>query len=109
MKKILALMLCFMMTLTVAACSKDDEKASGDGAMAVESQSEEKAEEKAEEKTEEKTEENKDEGDVPDSAEVLAEIVDEFNNTDDPEVKEQLRQRLEEIFAQAEAVAKEQE
>ncbi len=92
MKKLLVLILCLMMALTVAACGRDDGKTSEDGSTTVQSQDKEKAGAEAEDG-------------AADSVEVIAEMVDEFNNTDDPEVKEQLRGRLEEIFAQAEAAS----
>ena len=42
---------------------------------------------------------------VVESAEELESMVDEFNNTDDPERKEELRKQLEQILASAEAQA----
>ena len=117
MKKLLVLLLCLVMAVSVVGCGKDKGKVEEKKPSSTQVQTEEKAVEKAEkeakaEKTEETEEADGSEAMVteiaPESAEALADIVNEFNNTDDPEVKEELRKKLEEIFAQAEAAANKQ-
>ena len=99
------------MVVSVVGCGKDKGKVEEKKPSSTQVQTEEKPVEKADkEANAEKTEETDgDEAEVTEipleSAEALEDIVNEFNNTDDPEVKEELRKKLEEIFAQAEAAA----
>ena len=110
MKKLLVLLLCLVMAASVAGCGKEKSAENESGSAQV--QNEEKSGAEAEASKEEKEEKE----DVPsaqvteiplESAEELTEIVEEFNNTDDPELKEELRKKLEDIFAQVEEAAKE--
>lgn len=95
MKKLLALVLCIMMSLAFAGCGKEEANPAGNEETASgQTQSEEASEP-----------ENDADGEIPYSAEVIAEMVDTFNNTDDSEVRRQLQEQLEEIFAQAEAAS----
>ncbi len=112
MKKLLALMLCLMMALSVAGCGDDNKEKADSKPESAQSQLDDKSDEESVSGKEEGKEEGKGNlethqtNDVVDiTSEELNEIVEQFNNTDDPEVKEQLRQRLEEIFAQAEAAS----
>lgn len=114
MKKLLVLLLCLVTAVSAVGCGKDKGKAEEKKPSSTQVQTEEKAVEKADndeksENTGNIEETDGDEAEVTEipleSAEELSEIVDEFNNTDDPEVKEELRKKLEEIFAQAEAAA----
>ncbi|MBQ3573137.1 MAG: hypothetical protein IJA16_00925 [Clostridia bacterium] len=116
MKKLLVLLLCLVMAVVASGCGKDEGKSAGNEPGGAQVQSEEKSGAEAEAEKE-ATEEKKEKEDatsaqateIPlESAEELTEIVEEFNNTDDPEVKEELRQKLEEIFAQVEAASAEE-
>lgn len=107
MKRLLALLLCLVIAVSVAGCGKDKEKSAENESGSAQVQSEEKSGAEAETGKEEKADENSAQAvEIPlESAEELSEIVDEFNNTDDPEVKEELRKKLEAIFAQVEAAS----
>ncbi len=115
MKKILSLLLCVMIVMSFAACGKKDEGLKNtSGAIQSEDVTKEdnaegidKAEDKTDEKAAESNEEDASETQVLPSttAEELEGMVDEFNTTEDPERKEELRKELEEFLKQAEAMA----
>ncbi len=110
MKRLFIIMMCLVLMFSVAACGKDKEKTEEDVKLEQSVTEEETGREE--------TGETKDGGVVVneedtktvvvESAEDLGEIVDEFNTTTDPERKEELREELEKIFAQAEAAAEQQ-
>ena len=123
MKKIISLLMCLMVIISLSACGKKnstDSKSASEKAdkAAVEQQmdndtdiKEKKSADKSEEKTDKAESDNNNAADVEqlpvESAEQLESMVDEFNNTDDPERKEELRKELEKILQQAEKMSAE--
>lgn len=123
MKKIISLLMCLMVIISLSACGKKnstDSTSVSENAdkAAVEQQKdndtdikEEKSADKSEEKAVKAESDNNNAADVEqlpvESAEQLESMVDEFNNTDDPERKEELRKELEKILQQAEKMSAE--
>lgn len=122
-KKILLAALCSALCISAFGCGSAEDKKSETNTSVSETQ--DKAEEadkknasdtdvkseenKSENKSEEKSSKESDnttsteEAPVIESSEQLESMVDEFNTTEDPERKEELRQQLESFLAQAEA------
>ncbi len=106
MKKILALVLCVMLAFCFAGCA--EEKGEMPDKAPVKSSTDNAAEENQQsEQTEKKNDETQGGAEAPvvESAEELEGMINEFNDTDDPERKEELRQQLEAILSQAEEMA----
>ena len=115
--------MCLMVIISLSACGKKNSTDSTSASekadkAAVEQQmdndtdtKEEKSADKSEEKTDKAESDNNNAADVEqlpvESAEQLESMVDEFNNTDDPERKEELRKELEKILQQAEKMSAE--
>lgn len=92
MKKLLTLVLCLMMALTITGCGKDKK----DPAPTPEDFGLESGTTKSEQKAEAVS--------APDiTPEELGAMVDEFNNTDDPARKEELGKEITKILSQMEA------
>lgn len=120
MKKVLILTICALLIMPLAACGGDnnssadsqkadisqkaDNKADADGAKKAADNSDDNTNETTVNKPSDKTD-SADETPVLESAEELENMVNEFNTTDDPERKEELRSQLENILAQAEQQA----
>lgn len=118
MKKVISLILCLMLVLSFSACGKKSDSTSDKGTVAeqksdVKNKSEEDA---SDDKTKNDTNKKSDNVESDDgssevnqlpveSAEQLEGMVNEFNNTEDPERKEELRKQLEEILKQAEQLS----
>lgn len=122
-KKILLAVLCSTLCISAFGCGSAEDKKSKTNSNVSETQ--DKAEDtdkknasdtdvksqenKTENKSEEKSSKESDnttstqEAPVIESSEQLESMVDEFNTTEDPERKEELRQQLESFLAQAEA------
>lgn len=83
----------------------DKKNASDTDVKSEENKTENKSENKSEEKSSKESENttSTEEAPVIESSEQLESMVDEFNTTEDPERKEELRQQLESFLAQAEA------
>lgn len=127
MKKYLITVLCLVLLVCAAGCSKKDNKEADTDLPAVSEKAEQK-QEKANQKNKTESEEVKEsesesasaenteevivdvpagtEAPVIESTEELENIVDEFNNTEDPVKKEELRKKLEAFLAQAEEASK---
>lgn len=122
-KKILLAALCSALCVSAFGCGSSEDKKSetntnvsetkdkaGDADKKNASDTDVKSQEnKTENKSEEKSSKESDnaantqEAPVIESSEQLESMVDEFNTTEDPERKEELRQQLESFLAQAEA------
>ncbi len=94
MKKLLTLMMCLMLALTITGCGKDKKDPAPTpedfGLETSTTESEQKAEPAA----------------APDvTPEELGSMVDEFNNTDDPARKEELGKEITKILEQIEGTA----
>lgn len=114
MKKAITLLMCALILISASACGKKSDKCSSvaypENETAESSAKEETENDKSVEATTEDAEaddENLAEtGELSvESAEQLQEMVDEFNNTDDPERKEEIRAKLEKILERAEQMA----
>ena len=128
MKRIISLIVCLFIAISVSACGKNNDS----GEMSdfkkpdetVENSQQNSDAEENDKKTSGESEKksdaevsqdesvsNENAADVRqlpvDNAEQLEKMVDEFNNTDDPNRKEELRKELEEILKQAEQMSQE--
>lgn len=111
MKKLLILVVCLMLALTTASCgakknnsgtapdtgSAQSSAADSDTAANDETDNGKNVQSNSDGKTEEAAE-----APVIESTEQLEGMIDEFNSTDNPERKEELRKQLEAILKQAE-------
>ncbi len=102
MKKLISIILCVMLAMSVVACGKKTETKSGPDTVQSETANEDEA--KAETKGE--ADSSAETKVLPQtSANELEDKVNEFNTTEDPERKEELRKELEEFLKQAEEMA----
>lgn len=109
MKRVISLLLCLMLVLSFSACGKKNESTSDKGTVAEQKADgghQTKEEKSSDNKVDNAKSDNETSSEVKqlpvESAEQLESMVDEFNSTDDPERKEELRKQLEEILNQAE-------
>ncbi len=117
MKKIISLFLCLMMLVSFSACVKDDNSDTtpeGAKSSAVELQGDEAEETETAEKNsdtapdEDSAKSQEEEAEpIINSGEELESMVNEFNETEDPERKEELREELQKILEQVEKAAAE--
>lgn len=112
LKKALAVAMAALMLAAFSGCGDNNEPgAEPKNAQTdikkddVKSEDDNKKDEEALEKKEEAASGNAEAAPQINSAEELEGIVNEFNETDDPERKEELRKQLEAILSQAEAAA----
>lgn len=113
MKKTLIFIVCAIIALSVVGCKTNkDEKSTPDTKVETKDEKNINSSENLDKKeSEEKTEINEDtntpsaEAPAVESMEELEGMVNEFNTTEDPERKEELRKQLETILSQAEAAA----
>lgn len=114
MKRVISLLLCLMIVLSFSACGKKgDNENTSDKSIKTEQKANGENQTKEEERSDNKADNAESDNEVSsevkqlpiESAEQLESIVDEFNSTDNPERKEELRKQLEEILKQAEQIS----
>lgn len=125
MKKVLIFTICALLIMSLAACGGDKNSVPDTQKADIGQKAEDKTDVggtkesadnsddngKSDQTNENAVNESSDKADsadeapVVESAEELENMVDEFNTTDDPERKEELRSQLEKILAQAEQQA----
>ena len=114
MKRIVSLLVCLMLVLSFSACGKkSDNGKTSDESINTEQKADSENQTKEEERSDNKADNAESDNEVSsevkqlpiESAEQLESIVDEFNSTDNPERKEELRKQLEEILKQAEQIS----
>ena len=114
MKRIISLLVCLMLVLSFSACGKkSDNGKTSDESINTEQKADSENKTKEEENSDNKADNAELDGEASsevkqlpvDSAKQLENMVNEFNSTDDPERKEELRKQLEEILKQAEQLS----
>lgn len=111
MKKIITLILCLLLAISVSACKDNAEKsnntAGGENKVEEKGSFDTADDEKSsnEANAEDKKSDGETNAEVNVTGEEVIDMVNEFNETDDPERKEELRKELEAILSQMDEAA----